>query len=87
MSRRILPPTGRPCAASSCTLAFNRSAITDANHRSAVAVVSGRPVAYLEAHLLTGNATYASKARDTLDYLLREMQGGHGCFFSSQVSR
>ncbi|MGE3171243.1 MAG: thioredoxin domain-containing protein [Planctomycetota bacterium] len=40
--------------------------------------------AYLEGHLLTGDESYAATARDTLDYLLREMQGEHGGFYSSQ---
>src|SRR5262245_8249369 len=39
---------------------------------------------YLDAHLLTGDAEYARVARETLDYMLRELQEEHGGFHSSQ---
>jgi len=39
---------------------------------------------YTEAFQLTGDAEYARVARETLDYVLREMQGEHGGFFSTQ---
>jgi uncharacterized protein YyaL (SSP411 family) len=38
---------------------------------------------YLQAYQVTGSATYAQVARDTLDYVLREMQGGDGGYYSS----
>ncbi len=40
--------------------------------------------AYLEAHLLTGSASYAAVVRDTCDWALREMQTSSGGFASSQ---
>ena len=39
---------------------------------------------YVEAYQLTGEAEYARVARETLDYVLREMQGEGGGFFSTQ---
>jgi uncharacterized protein len=39
---------------------------------------------YLEAYLRTGDSDYAVVARETLDYLLREMQHERGGFYSSQ---
>ncbi|MEC7583295.1 MAG: thioredoxin domain-containing protein, partial [Planctomycetota bacterium] len=39
---------------------------------------------YLEAYQLTGEQEYARVARETLDYLLREMQHVDGGFYSSQ---
>ncbi len=39
---------------------------------------------YLEALLLTGEARHGEIAGQCLDYLLREMQGPHGGFYSSQ---
>jgi uncharacterized protein YyaL (SSP411 family) len=39
---------------------------------------------YLEAFLLTGDVRHAAIARETLDYLLREMRHEQGGFFSSQ---
>jgi uncharacterized protein YyaL (SSP411 family) len=39
---------------------------------------------YLDAYLLTGDDDYARVARETLDYLLREMHGERGGFHSSQ---
>ncbi|MET0341279.1 MAG: thioredoxin domain-containing protein [Polyangiales bacterium] len=38
---------------------------------------------YVEAHQLTGEPAYAAVARETLDYLLREMQAESGAFFSA----
>jgi uncharacterized protein YyaL (SSP411 family) len=40
--------------------------------------------AYLEAHQITGDATYARVARETLDYVLREMTRPDGGFYSTQ---
>jgi len=40
--------------------------------------------AYLEAYQLTGKEDYARVARETLEYVLREMQGSDGGYFSSQ---
>jgi len=40
--------------------------------------------AYLEAWQISGNDFYRSVACDTLQYLLREMRGTHGGFFSSE---
>jgi uncharacterized protein YyaL (SSP411 family) len=39
---------------------------------------------YLDACVLTGNEDYAAVARKTLDYVLREMTGPEGGFYSSQ---
>jgi hypothetical protein len=39
---------------------------------------------YLEAHQVTGKPAYARVARETLEYVLREMQGPEGGYFSSQ---
>ncbi len=39
---------------------------------------------YLEAHQATGNEFYAEVARETLDYVLREMRDARGPFFSTQ---
>jgi uncharacterized protein YyaL (SSP411 family) len=38
---------------------------------------------YAEAHRVTGNAAYAAVARDTCDWVLREMTGPEGGFFSA----
>jgi uncharacterized protein YyaL (SSP411 family) len=40
-------------------------------------------VAYVEAHQVTGRADFARVARDTLDYVLREMTSPDGGFFSA----
>jgi uncharacterized protein YyaL (SSP411 family) len=40
--------------------------------------------AYLEAHQVTGKTDYARVARETLEYVLREMQGSEGGYYSSQ---
>jgi uncharacterized protein YyaL (SSP411 family) len=40
--------------------------------------------AYLEAHQLTGKPLYAQVARETLDYLLRDMKAPGGAFFSAE---
>jgi uncharacterized protein YyaL (SSP411 family) len=40
-------------------------------------------VAYVEAHQVTGRADFARVARDTLDYVLREMTSADGGFFSA----
>jgi uncharacterized protein YyaL (SSP411 family) len=40
-------------------------------------------VAYAEAHQVTGRADFARVARDTLDYLLREMTAPAGAFYSA----
>jgi len=40
-------------------------------------------VAYAEAHQVTGRADFARVARDTLDYLLREMTAPDGGFYSA----
>ncbi|HXV63090.1 MAG TPA: thioredoxin domain-containing protein [Vicinamibacteria bacterium] len=40
--------------------------------------------AYLEAYQLTGNEDYAHVARECLDWILREMQGAEGGYYSSQ---
>ncbi|HEX9725054.1 MAG TPA: thioredoxin domain-containing protein [Vicinamibacteria bacterium] len=40
--------------------------------------------AYLEAFQVTGEASYARVARETLEYVLREMQGKEGGYYSSQ---
>ena len=39
---------------------------------------------YLEAYQVTGNEFYADVARETLDYILREMQDPRGPFYSTQ---
>ena len=39
---------------------------------------------YLEAYQVTGNEFYARVARETLDYVLREMRDARGPFFSTQ---
>ena len=39
---------------------------------------------YLEAYQATGHARYAKVARETLDYVLREMTSPDGAFFSAQ---
>src|SRR5581483_4167911 len=41
-------------------------------------------VAYLEAHQITGDAGFAAVARETLDYLARELRRPHGGFLSAQ---
>ena len=41
-------------------------------------------LAYLEAAQATGDPFYASVAEDTLDYVLRDMTGPHGAFFSAE---
>ena len=38
---------------------------------------------YVEAHQLTGELTYADVARETLDYMLRELQSPSGGFYSA----
>ncbi len=38
---------------------------------------------YLEAYLVTGRAEYARVASETLDYVMREMQGPEGGYFSA----
>jgi uncharacterized protein len=38
---------------------------------------------YLEAFAITGEAEYARVARETLDYVVREMQGSEGGYFSA----
>jgi len=38
----------------------------------------------LEAHQLYGENDFARAARETLDYVLREMTHAHGGFFSAQ---
>jgi uncharacterized protein YyaL (SSP411 family) len=40
--------------------------------------------AYLEAYQLTGKSLYADVARETLDYLLRDMKAPGGAFFSAE---
>lgn len=40
--------------------------------------------AYLEAYQLTGRERYAQVARETLDYLLRDLQAPGGAFFSAE---
>jgi len=40
--------------------------------------------AYLEAWQITGDTNYARVVRETLDYVLREMQHPDGGFFSTQ---
>ena len=40
--------------------------------------------AYLEAYQMTGASPYARVARETLQYVLREMQGPEGGYYSSQ---
>ena len=39
---------------------------------------------YLDAYLVSGDAFYADIARDTLDYVLREMTGPRGQFYSAE---
>jgi hypothetical protein len=41
-------------------------------------------LAYLEAAQATGEAFYASVAQDTLEYVMRDMTGTHGAFFSAE---
>ena len=41
-------------------------------------------LAYLEATQATGDPFYASVAEDTLEYVLRDMTGPHGAFFSAE---
>jgi uncharacterized protein YyaL (SSP411 family) len=41
-------------------------------------------VAYLEAYQLTGKEIYAGVARETLDYLLRDMKAPGGAFYSAE---
>lgn len=41
-------------------------------------------VSYLEAYQLTKNEMYASVARETLDYILRDMTSSQGGFFSAE---
>jgi uncharacterized protein YyaL (SSP411 family) len=45
---------------------------------------AGLAQAYLEAYQLTGNADYATIARETLDYVLREMTSPEGGFYSAE---
>jgi uncharacterized protein YyaL (SSP411 family) len=45
---------------------------------------AGLVQAYLEAYQLTGDATYATIARETLDYVLREMTSPEGGFYSAE---
>ena len=40
--------------------------------------------AYLEAYRITNRAEYAAVARDTYDYVLRDLTGPHGGFFSAE---
>ena len=40
--------------------------------------------AYLEAYQVTGKEDYARVARETLEWVLREMQGGEGGYYSTQ---
>ncbi len=40
--------------------------------------------AYLEAHQVTGKEDYARVARETLEWVLREMQGEEGAYYSTQ---
>jgi len=39
---------------------------------------------YLEAYQVTGKETYATIARETLDYILRDMTSGEGGFYSAE---
>ncbi|MGL4512417.1 MAG: thioredoxin domain-containing protein [Lacipirellulaceae bacterium] len=39
---------------------------------------------YIDAHLATGEATFARIARETIDYVLRDMTGPEGCFYSTE---
>ena len=39
---------------------------------------------YLDAYRVTGNAAYARVARETLEWVLREMQGDEGGYYSTQ---
>jgi uncharacterized protein YyaL (SSP411 family) len=41
-------------------------------------------VSYVEAFQITGEAYYASIARNTLDYVLRDMTDPHGAFYSAE---
>lgn len=41
-------------------------------------------VAYLEAWQVTGNPLYRRVAAETLDYVLRDMRGPHGAFYSAE---
>ena len=41
-------------------------------------------LAYLEAAQATGDSFYAGVAEDTLEYVLRDMTGPHGAFFSAE---
>ena len=41
-------------------------------------------LAYLEAAQATGDGFYAAVAEDTLEYVLRDMTGPHGAFFSAE---
>ena len=41
-------------------------------------------VAYIEAYQLTGNAAHAQTARETLDYVLRDLRHPEGGFFSAE---
>jgi uncharacterized protein YyaL (SSP411 family) len=45
---------------------------------------AGLAQAYLEAYQLTGEADYATIARETLDYVLREMTSPEGGFYSAE---
>ncbi|MGQ7338700.1 hypothetical protein ACTGYP_12895, partial [Streptococcus suis] len=40
--------------------------------------------AYLEAYWLTGRDRYADVARETLDYMLRDLKAPGGAFFSAE---
>jgi len=41
-------------------------------------------ISYLEAYQITRDPFYAEAARDILDYVLRDMRGAHGAFFSAE---
>ncbi|MBC7543649.1 MAG: thioredoxin domain-containing protein [Candidatus Sericytochromatia bacterium] len=45
---------------------------------------AGLAQAYIEAYQVTGNERYATIARETLDYVLREMTSPQGGFFSAE---
>ncbi len=41
-------------------------------------------MAYVEAYQVTGNSSHSGAARDIFEYVLRDMQGPHGGFFSAE---
>jgi uncharacterized protein YyaL (SSP411 family) len=41
-------------------------------------------MAYAEAHQVTGRSAYADTLREIFEYVLRDMQGAHGGFFSAE---